>query len=90
LFVVEVNRATAITRAAELLDLKIGYKDEALARSAKQLAHVGPAQSEMHGYDQSIALDLVVAIHDAGQRRVYAVAVGRSQLIVAVGAIFHR
>jgi intein/homing endonuclease len=87
LFVVETNRATALVRLAELLDLRISYKAARLASLAERLAHVAPASSEMHGYDKAVALDRVVAIEDAGERATYCVTVDASNLFVANGIV---
>lgn len=87
IFVVEVNRATALVRLASLLDLRIGYKAAKLARLAERLAHVAPAASEMHGYDEAVALDRIVAIEDAGERATYCVTVEASNLFIANGVV---
>ena len=85
--IVEVNRATAVVRLAQLLDLRIGYKAAKLARLAELLAHVAPARSEMHGYDEAVALDRVVAIEDGGERPTYCVTVEPSNVFVAAGLV---
>jgi intein/homing endonuclease len=87
IFVVEVNRATALVRLASVLDLRIGYKAVKLARLAERLAHVAPAASEMHGYDKAVALDRIVAIEDAGERATYCVTVDASNLLIANGVV---
>ncbi|WP_283133975.1 LAGLIDADG family homing endonuclease [Rhizohabitans arisaemae] len=87
LFVVEVNRATALVKLSELLDLRISYKAASLARLAEKLRHVAPARSEMHGYDESIALDRVAAIEDGGERATYCVTVEASNLFIADGLV---
>ncbi|WP_341719836.1 TROVE domain-containing protein [Micromonospora sp. FIMYZ51] len=87
LFVVEVSRATAVVRLAGLLDLRIGYKSTALIRAAERLAHVSPAQSEMHGYDEAVALDRIAAIEDGGERATYCVTVEPSNLFIANGIV---
>jgi hypothetical protein len=87
IFVVEVNRATALVRLANLLDLRIGYKATKLARLAERLAHVAPAASEMHGFDEAVALDRIVAIEDADERATYCVTVGASNLFIANGVV---
>lgn len=87
IFVVEVNRATAVVQLASLLDLRIGYKAAKLASAAEQVAHVAPACSEMHGYDEAVALDRVAAVEDAGERATYCVMVDPSNLFVANGVI---
>jgi hypothetical protein len=87
ILVVEVNRATALVRLVRLLDLRIGYKAAKLARLAERLAHVGPAASEMHGYDKAVALDRIVAIEDANERATYCVTVDPSNLFIANGVI---
>ncbi|MET9224743.1 LAGLIDADG family homing endonuclease [Lentzea sp. NPDC003310] len=85
--IVEVNRATALVRLAELLDLRIGYKAAKLARLAELLAHVAPAHSEMHGYDEAVALDRIVSIEDGGERPTYCVTVEPSNVFVAAGLV---
>lgn len=87
IYIVEVNRATAIVRLAQLLDLRIRNKAVRLASLAERLAHVAPAYSEMHGYDEAVALDRVVAIEEAGQRATYCVTVDASNLFVANGLV---
>lgn len=87
LFVVEVSRATALVRLAGLLDLRVGYKAARLASLGERLGHVMPAYSEMHGYDESVALDRVAAIEDAGERATYCVTVDTSSLFVANGIV---
>ncbi|MBG0824577.1 hypothetical protein HS048_28115 [Planomonospora sp. ID91781] len=87
LFVVEVNRATALVRLGELLDLRVGYKAAALSRLAGKLSHVLPARSEMSGYDEAVALDRIVSIADDGERAVYCVSVESSTLLVVNGLV---
>lgn len=87
LFIVEVNRATAIVQLAGLLDLRIGYKAKALAELVERIGHVRAARSEMHGYDERVALDRVVAIEDAGEEPTYCVTVDTSSLFVANGIV---
>ncbi|MFE3104240.1 LAGLIDADG family homing endonuclease [Nocardia tengchongensis] len=85
--IVEVSRATAIGRLATLLDLRISYKAAALKRIANTIGHVKAASSEMHGYDERVALDRVVSIEDAGKARTYCVTVHTSSLFVANGLV---
>ncbi|MDX8031229.1 LAGLIDADG family homing endonuclease [Lentzea sp. BCCO 10_0856] len=87
LHIVEVNRATAVVRLASLLDLRIGYKATKLAQLAEQLAHVAPASSDMHGYDEAVALDRVVSVEDGGERPTYCVTVEPSNVFVAAGLV---
>ena len=87
IYIVEVNRATAIVKLAHLIDLRIGYKPATLARLANALAHVAPARSEMNGYDDAVALDRVVATDDGGRRPTYGVKVDASNLLVVAGLI---
>ncbi|MGW4206472.1 LAGLIDADG family homing endonuclease [Lentzea sp. NPDC004789] len=87
LHVVEVNRATALVRLADLLDLRISYKAAKLAQLAERVAHVSPAGSEMHGYDEAIALDRIVSIEDGGERPTYCVTVEPSNLFIVAGLV---
>jgi hypothetical protein len=87
IFIVEVNRAAALTRLAQFLDLRIGHKAAKLASLAERLAHVTPPASEMHGYDPTVALDRIVAIEDAGERATYCVTVNTSSLFIANGIV---
>jgi intein/homing endonuclease len=41
----------------------------------------------MHGYDEAVALDRIVAIEDAGKRATYCVTVGASNLFIANGVV---
>ncbi|MFF7312583.1 LAGLIDADG family homing endonuclease [Streptomyces sp. NPDC008137] len=85
--VVEISRATALVRVAGLLDLRIGYKASRLKRLVSTVGHVAPARSEMHGYDESVALDRVKTISSLGIRRVHGVAVNPSGLFVVDGLV---
>ncbi len=87
LYVVEVSRATAVVKLAELLELRISYKATRLAEVAEVVRHVQPATSEMHGYDESVALDRIVGIEDAGEVPAYCVRVEPSHLFVANGLV---
>ncbi|MBR8641041.1 hypothetical protein KEF29_21265 [Streptomyces tuirus] len=85
--IVEVSRATSLVRLAGLLDLRIGYKATRLERLMCMVGHVAPARSEMHGYDESVALDRVKSISSVGIRRVYGVVASRSGLFVVNGLV---
>jgi intein/homing endonuclease len=87
IFIVEVNRATALVKLAEILDLRIGYKAANLAYIAERLGHVLPAASEMHGYDVAVALDRVAAIQNKGEGKTYCVTVDASNLFIANGVV---
>ncbi|MFD5702983.1 LAGLIDADG family homing endonuclease [Streptomyces lasiicapitis] len=87
LFCVEVSRALAVNRLASLLDLRIGYKAEKLRWLADNLRHVRPARSDMHGYDESVALDRVKSVAPVGEKRVYGISVSPSRLIVVNGIV---
>ncbi|WP_217235725.1 hypothetical protein [Streptomyces sp. AC555_RSS877] len=69
------------------MDLRIGYKSDRLAELVNRVTHVGPARSEMHGYDDSVALDRVKAVTKVGRRAVYGLAAEPSGLIVVNGII---
>ncbi|WP_308297381.1 LAGLIDADG family homing endonuclease [Streptomyces sp. ISL-22] len=85
--IVEVSRATALVHLAGLLNLRIGYKAARLGKVAHAVGHVVPARSEMHGYDESVALDRVRSIAPVGTRRVYGVTVNPSGLFVVNGLV---
>ncbi|HEX9037294.1 MAG TPA: TROVE domain-containing protein [Ktedonobacterales bacterium] len=85
--IVEVSRATAVVRLAQLLPLRIGYKADKLASVASRLTHVRPTTSAMYGHDPSVAFDQVVAIEDSGEKPVYCVTVEPSNLLVANGIV---
>ncbi|MFC9127451.1 LAGLIDADG family homing endonuclease [Streptomyces sp. NPDC057099] len=85
--VVEISRATALVRLAGLLDLRIGYKASKLQKLVSTVGHVAPACSEMHGYDESVALDRVKSLSPIGVRRVHGVVVDRSGLFVVNGLV---
>ncbi|MFI7295830.1 LAGLIDADG family homing endonuclease [Streptomyces sp. NPDC050121] len=85
--IVEVSRATALVRLAGLLNLRIGYKASTLKRLVQVVGHVTPARSEMHGYDESVALDRVKSIEPGGMRRVYGVTVSPSGLFLVNGFV---
>lgn len=85
--IVEVARATALVRLAELLKLRIGYKAHKLELLAHLVGHVASARSEMHGYDEAVALDRVKNIEPVGTRRVYGVTVNPSGLFVVNGIV---
>lgn len=82
-----MSRATAVVRLAGLLELRIGYKADRLAELVTRVGHVKPARSEMHGYDESVALDRVKAVAKVGCKAVYGLAVEPSGLIVVNGII---
>ncbi|MFL5997684.1 MAG: LAGLIDADG family homing endonuclease [Streptomyces sp.] len=85
--IVEVSRATALVRLAGILDLRIGYKALKLKRLLRTVGHVAPAKSEMHGYDESVALDRVKGISTSVVRRVFGVTVNPSGLFVVNGLV---
>jgi hypothetical protein len=85
--IVEVSRATAVVRLAQLLHLRIGYKADKLASVASRLTHVHPTTSDMYGHDPSVAFDRIVAIEDGGEKAVYCVTVQPSSLFVSNGII---
>jgi hypothetical protein len=85
--IVEVSRATALVRLAGLLDLRIGHKAQKLERLADVVGHISPARSDMHGYDEAVALDRVKSIVPVGRRRVYGVATSPSGLFVVNGLV---
>ncbi|MEU6193572.1 LAGLIDADG family homing endonuclease [Streptomyces sp. NPDC047061] len=85
--IVEVSRAIAIVRLAGMLDLRIGYKASRLKELVNAVGHVSPASSEMHGYDESVALDRVKNVSSAGARPVYGVTVGSSGLFLVDGLV---
>ncbi|GLP68351.1 hypothetical protein TUSST3_49740 [Streptomyces sp. TUS-ST3] len=85
--IVEVSRATALVRLAGILDLRIGYKALKLKRLVHTLGHVAPAKSEMHGYDESVALDRVKGVSTSEVRRVFGVTVNPSGLFVVNGLV---
>ncbi|WP_157852748.1 LAGLIDADG family homing endonuclease [Streptomyces iakyrus] len=85
--IVEISRATALVRLAGLLDLRIGYKSSKLKRLVNIVGHVAPARSEMHGYDESVALDRVKSISVPWVQRVYGVSVNPSGLFVVNGIV---
>lgn len=87
LHVVDVSRATALVRLADLLHLRIGYKAARLEAVTHAVGHVGPARSDMHGYDENIALDRVTSIEQAGRKRVFSIAVGPASLFVVNGLV---
>jgi len=85
--IVEISRAIALVRLAGLLDLRIGYKASRLKEVAVAVGHVTPARSEMHGYDESVALDRVKSISVIGTRNVYGVTMNPSGLFVVNGLV---
>ncbi|MEU9448480.1 LAGLIDADG family homing endonuclease [Streptomyces sp. NPDC048277] len=85
--IVEVSRATALARLGGILDLRIGYKASRLKQLVTAVGHVPPARSEMHGYDQSVALDRVKSISPAEPQRVYGVMTSPSGLFVVNGLV---
>lgn len=85
--IVEIARATALVRLAGLLDLRIGYKASKLKRLMYTVGHVAPARSEMHGYDESVALDRVKSISPVGIRRVHGITATLSGLFVVNGLV---
>jgi len=85
--IVEISRATAVVRLAGLLDLRIGYKALKLKRLASTVGHVAPAKSEMHGYDESVALDRVKDVSVSTVRRVFGLTVNPSGLFVVNGLV---
>ncbi|MEU5593479.1 LAGLIDADG family homing endonuclease [Streptomyces sp. NPDC020298] len=85
--IVEVSRATALVRLAGLLNLRIGYKAHKLERLAEVVGHVAPARSDMHGYDEAVALDRVRSVVPVGSRRVYGIATSPSGLFVVNGLV---
>jgi intein/homing endonuclease len=87
LYQVEVSRATAVVRLGRLLELRIGYKAARLADLVTRVSHVELARSEMHGYDEAVALDRVKAVSGVGQKPVYGSVVEPCGLIVANGII---
>ncbi|MEU3292285.1 LAGLIDADG family homing endonuclease [Streptomyces longwoodensis] len=84
---VEISRATALVRFAQFVDLRIGYKAAALLQVAREVEHVTPAQSEMHGYDTSVALDRVTYISPPMVREVYGVTLTPSGLFLVNGLV---
>ncbi|MEU1182715.1 LAGLIDADG family homing endonuclease [Streptomyces sp. NPDC005820] len=87
LHIVEISRASALVRLAGLLELRIGYKAAMLKKLVCLVGHVAPARSEMHGYDQSVALDRVKSIEPVGVRPVYSVVVSPSRLYLINGLV---
>ncbi|MGJ5896444.1 LAGLIDADG family homing endonuclease [Streptomyces niveiscabiei] len=87
LYHVEISRASALVRLAGLLTLRISYKASTLKRLADLVGHVAPARSEMHGYDESVALDRVKSVEPGGMRRVYDVTVSPSGLFLVNGLV---
>ena len=85
--IVEISRAIALVRLAGLLDLRIGYKASRLKEVAVAVGHVTPARSEMHGYDESVALDRVKSISVIGTRNIYGVTTNPSGLFVVNGLV---
>ncbi|MFI9765354.1 LAGLIDADG family homing endonuclease [Streptomyces sp. NPDC052415] len=85
--IVEVSRATALVRLGGILDLRIGYKASRLERLVQTVGHVAPARSEMHGYDEAVALDRVKSVSKLGVRHVYGVTVNPSGLFVVNGLV---
>ncbi|WP_158681020.1 LAGLIDADG family homing endonuclease [Streptomyces viridochromogenes] len=85
--IVEISRAVALVRLAGLLHLRIGYKASRLKRLVRTVGHVAPARSEMHGYDESVALDRVKSIAAVGIRRVHGVMASTSGLFVVNGLV---
>jgi intein/homing endonuclease len=85
--VVEVSRATALVRIAGLLNLRIGYKAHMLERLVDLVGHVAPARSDLHGYDEAVALDRVKAVTSIGSRQVYGVTSPPSRLFVVNGLV---
>ncbi|WP_326723932.1 MULTISPECIES: LAGLIDADG family homing endonuclease [unclassified Streptomyces] len=85
--IIEVSRATALVRLAGLLNLRIGYKACTLEQLAHAVGHVAPARSDMHGYDEAVALDRVKNVAMVGSRRVYGVTVRPSRLFVVNGLV---
>ncbi|WP_390898598.1 LAGLIDADG family homing endonuclease [Streptomyces fulvoviolaceus] len=85
--IVEISRATALVRLAGLLDLRIGYKASRLKRLAHTIGHVAPARSEMHGYDEAVALDRVKSVSPIGVRCVYGLTVIPSGLFLVNGLV---
>ncbi|MGX9886011.1 LAGLIDADG family homing endonuclease [Streptomyces sp. NPDC002276] len=85
--IVEISRAAALVRLAELLDLRIGYKASRLKEVVDAVGHVAPARSEMHGYDESVALDRVKSVSVIGTRNVYGVTTKPSGLFVVNGLV---
>ncbi|MGW3726495.1 LAGLIDADG family homing endonuclease [Streptomyces sp. NPDC000851] len=85
--IVEVSRATAVVRLAGLLNLRVGYKARKLERLAHVVGHVAPARSDMHGYDEAVALDRVKSVVSVGSRSVYAVTASPSGLFVVNGLV---
>lgn len=76
-----------MVRLAGILDLRIGYKALKLKRLVHTLGHVAPAKSEMHGYDESVALDRVKGVSTSEVRRVFGVTVNPSGLFVVNGLV---
>ncbi|MEU4982348.1 LAGLIDADG family homing endonuclease [Streptomyces sp. NPDC021969] len=85
--IVEVSRATAVVRLANLLHLRIGYKASKLEGVARAVGHVETARSDMHGYDASVALDRVTNIRRAGRERVFSLDVGPASLFIVNGLV---
>ncbi|MFF4361882.1 LAGLIDADG family homing endonuclease [Streptomyces sp. NPDC001604] len=85
--IVEISRATSLVRLAGLLDLRIGHKARTLERLVAAVGHVAPARSEMHGYDDSVALDRVKNISPLGVQRVCRVTASPSGLFVVNGLV---
>ncbi|MEU1046184.1 LAGLIDADG family homing endonuclease [Streptomyces sp. NPDC005897] len=73
--------------ADALLRLRIGYKATSLDGIAHAVGHVEPARSDMHGYDESVALDRVANIEPAGRKRVFSFAVGPASLFIVNGLV---
>lgn len=87
IYMVEITRAVALQRLADLLRLRIGYKARKLAKVAHAVGHVNPARSEMHGYDDAVALDRVKSVTPIGSRRLYGADVSPSHLFVVNGLV---
>ncbi|MFJ5556267.1 LAGLIDADG family homing endonuclease [Streptomyces sp. NPDC093250] len=85
--IVEVSRATAPVRLAGLLDLRIDYKACRLQRISCSVGHVAPARSEMHGYDEAVALDRVKSIVPGGIKPVYGFVARPSGLCMVNGLV---
>jgi hypothetical protein len=85
--IVEVSRATAFVRLAGILNLRIGYKARKLEQLARAVGHVAPARSDMHGYDEAVALDRVKSIAPVVGRRVYSLEVRPSRLFIVNGLV---
>lgn len=85
--IIDVSRATAVVRLAHLLCLRIGYKATRLEGIAHAVGHVEPARSDMHGYDEGVALDRVTSIEPAGRNRVFSLGVGPASLFIVNGLV---